>query len=89
MKTLAALFVSLAMCIPAHAADVTIPKKFWGKWCAETPVTGGGGPGFWYYSHNQCNDLKRDYRDQDLTIGPNTIGSCKFIKVTRTCLKIV
>jgi hypothetical protein len=67
----------------AHAAEKRLPKEFWGKWCAENPVTGGGGPGLWEYSHNQCNDSERAYGDQDITLGPNIIGKCKFTKITR------
>jgi hypothetical protein len=62
---IAALFLATGT---AHAAEKKLPKEFWGKWCAEKPVTGGGGPGLWEYSHNQCNDPKRAYRDQDILL---------------------
>src|SRR4029434_4009813 len=33
MKTLVMLFVSLVMCISAHAKSAVIPKEFLGNWC--------------------------------------------------------
>jgi hypothetical protein len=87
VKILAGTAMLLAT-VSAHGADVKLPKAFLGEWCAETPVTGGGGPGFWFYSHSYCNDPAGIHRDRDMTIGPNVVNGCKVIKITRNRDKV-
>ena len=65
----------------AHAADVRLPKEFWGNWCVDERP---GGSQRWHFSHQSCYEprslYKEMYRDQDMIIYSYGINDCKAIK---------
>jgi hypothetical protein len=77
MKVLLAGTAMLLVTASAHAADVSLPKEYWGKWCASGSTTGGGSPRFWQYSRTDCSDPAKFLRDEDMTIGPHSRNGCR------------
>jgi hypothetical protein len=77
--------VALATTLVASAdarADVGLPKKFRGKWCADTHV--GGASKFWHFLRgDHCGDRPDYLKELDMVIGYKTLNNCKVIKVVR------
>jgi hypothetical protein len=84
MKALLAGTAILLTTVSANAADISLPKEYWGKWCVVGSTTGGGSPRFWEYSRSraECDaaDIPKDWRSQDMTIGPYSMDNCKAIR---------
>jgi len=86
MRALLAGTAMLLATVSAHAADVSLPKEYWGKWCVAGSTTGGGSPRFWGYSRSrkECDaeDMPKSWRDMDMILGARRMDNCRAIRRT-------
>jgi hypothetical protein len=77
-KTFTVALLLLAASCSAQAQP-SLPQELWGKWCATGSVTSGGSPWFWYYSRTCESDRSERLTNQDMTLGPHHMDSCRSI----------